>query len=119
MPPLPTSPFRLRMSRDGAVPSCEDRSVEAIRRKCLIDYSVAPTDYVTARQPARSRESAGSPSGGVMRTACGQAPGRARVHELARQLADEAVRLGIGRYELLAIIADHRRSPMTAGGRDG
>jgi GntR family transcriptional regulator len=41
-------------------------------------------------------------------TVRGEAPGRARIHELARQLADEAGRLGIGRDELLAIVAEHR-----------
>jgi GntR family transcriptional regulator len=38
-------------------------------------------------------------------TVCGKAPGRARLHELARQLVREAGRAGVGRDELLQIIA--------------
>jgi hypothetical protein len=41
-------------------------------------------------------------------TVSGEAPGQARVHELARQLAQEARRLGVGKDELEAIIEGYR-----------
>jgi GntR family transcriptional regulator len=41
-------------------------------------------------------------------TVCGEAPSRARVHDLARQLVAEADRLGISRDELFAILSELR-----------